>query len=90
MNTLSFNTGTDLEQIPKELLKTSTLYRGKDPLLLMRRLNVSEARKKRMILIVSGRVLMLIMSFSRSDFQDFYSIGLFPAEFECFLAFEFK
>lgn len=29
MNTLSFNTGTDLEQIPKELLKTSTLYPGK-------------------------------------------------------------
>ena len=29
MNTLSFNTGTDLEQIPKELLETSTLYPGK-------------------------------------------------------------
>lgn len=29
MNTLSFDTGTDLEQIPKELLETSTLYPGK-------------------------------------------------------------
>lgn len=28
MNTYSFNTGTDLEQIPKELLVTSTLYPG--------------------------------------------------------------
>ncbi|MFR7876627.1 MAG: hypothetical protein ACLU4J_09705 [Butyricimonas paravirosa] len=45
MNTLSFNTGTDLGRF-EELLKTSTLYPGKDPLLLMRRLNVSEARRK--------------------------------------------